>query len=374
MRRTDVSSVDGFAAVVRRLFRLLRTISLAAIAFAAYVFVRETYVLAKASFDLHPIVGGLFVAAVVVATWRFVVRPARRYWAVPEALTPPELDQGLEAASLADLATRARFLDRTLENLAANPRVGAGLGRIGAARDEARAIAAAAKADGASPDDLRRRLAAFEAKEVEPLYAPLDEEANRAVRAEALAVGFGTAVSMNGVLDAWIVLWRNLNLAAKVAEIYYGRPGVRGTLMILRDVAIGVFAASKAQGLADGAAGVFGGWLGKTGSVLMGPVVDGAINAAVTVRIGYVAKRRCRSFRKWTNETAVDYVRRGLAEAASHAKGAALDVVKAAGGGVAHAAADAASAAGDAVRKARDYVLGWFVEEETTVVVSKPGA
>jgi putative membrane protein len=354
---------NDFGSVVRRLWSVVRIASFVMIGVTVLVVGRETYALGRTCSDLHWSLGVLYAAAVAFALWKFVAAPLLRFWAMPAAVSPPAAEHELASATAQELLARARFLERIVDALAANPRLAARGAEIAAARSAAAMLALRA-GDPATPiAAVRHDLREFEAGSLDALFAPLDEEANRTIRGEALAVGLGTAVSMNGVLDAWIVLWRNLNLVAKLAEIYYGRPGLRGTLCVLRDVATGVFVASQAQGVAEGAAGLFGGWLGKTGGALMGPVVDGALNAAVTVRVGYVAKRRCRSFRRWTEDSVAEAVKSGLLEAGAQAKGVALDVVKTAGGGLVHAAADVASAAGDAVRKATDFVLGVFARD-----------
>lgn len=356
-----MTASNDFGSVVRRLFSLARAVSLAMIGVSVLVVGRETIAIGRSCFEIHPAVGWLFVGAVGVGLWRFVYVPFARYWAMPSAVEPPAgNDDSVEA-----LHRRAKFVVRILENLSRNPRASAQGNLVAAVTADARQFAEKASGGAADPVALRAELLAFESDRVDPLFRTLDEEANKVIRAEALVVGLGTAVSMNGVLDAWIVLWRNLNLVAKLAEIYYGRPGVRGTLFVLRDVATGVFVASRAQGVAEVSAGFFGGWLGKTGGALMGPVVDGALNAGVTVRIGYVAKRRCRAYRRWNEATALESVKHGLAEAASQAKGAAMDVVRVAGGTFVGVATDAASAAGDMMRKATDYVIGFFSKDET---------
>ena len=76
----------------------------------------------------------------------------------------------------------------------------------------------------------------FETERIEKLLAPLDRAADRMIRAEALSVGIATAVSPSGALDAFLVLWRNANLVSRIAGLYYGKPGVRGSLLILGDV------------------------------------------------------------------------------------------------------------------------------------------
>ena len=45
-------------------------------------------------------------------------------------------------------------------------------------------------------------------------------------------MGIATAVSPNGTLDAFIVLLRNANMVSRIANLYYGRPGARGSLVI----------------------------------------------------------------------------------------------------------------------------------------------
>ncbi len=356
-----MTASNDFGSVVRRLFSLARAVSLAMIGVTVLVVGRETYAIGRTCFEIHAALGWLFLGVVGFALWRVVYVPFARYWAMPTAVEPPPGDDD----SVDAMQRRTKFVVRVLENLSRNPRALAQGNQIAAVAADARHLAAKASGGAADPAALRTELRAFETDRVDPLFRVLDDEANKVIRAEALAVGLGTAVSMNGVLDAWIVLWRNLNLVAKLAEIYYGRPGVRGTLFVLRDVATGVFVASRAQGVAEVSAGFFGGWLGKTGAALMGPVVDGALNAGVTVRIGYVAKRRCRAFRRWTEATALESVKHGLAEAASQAKGAAMDVVRVAGGTVTGVATDAAVAAGDMVRKATDYVIGFFSKDES---------
>src|SRR5690606_42084612 len=88
-------------------------------------------------------------------------------------------------------------------------------------------------------------LEAFGREQIEPLLKPLDKRVEALIHAEAVGVGVATAVSMNGTVDAFIVLWRNANLVAKVARIYFGRPHLWGSLRILRDVA-GIVVVSRA--------------------------------------------------------------------------------------------------------------------------------
>jgi putative membrane protein len=322
-----------FGGLVRRLWRTLKYASWGMIAVSAVVIFREVKAIFDAAYETHPALGWAFLALVLVLLWIGVVRPIRRYWAIPAAVKPPR-DGRLEHAGAAEVARRARFLVKVADNLARNPRLSAIVPEILLARVEAERLEASALSPAARPEELKKELRTLEAVRFDSIFKPLDVEANQVIRGEALAVGLGTAVSMNGTFDAWIVLWRNLSLVSKLAAVYYGRPGIRGTLFVMRDVATAMLLASKLQGAVGGAAGFFGSWLGNTGSALLGPVADGAVNALVTVRIGYVAKARCRSFRVWTDSSLKTVLAGCFKEAASHGKGVVFDVMRGAKGGL----------------------------------------
>ncbi len=302
-----MTTTSDFGVLLGRVWTAVRWASLGMIGLTAVVIGREVKNFYDVAAGIHPVVGVLFLGGVGTGLWFGVVRPVRRYWAMPVAVRPTDDQGSIATASVDQLRQRAEFLVRIIDNLARNPRMAAALAEVMAARAEAeRTIAACIP--GTAIEALRARVEALEKSHVEQLFAPLDEEANKTIRAEALAVGLGTAVSMNGTVDAWIVLWRNLNLVTRLATIYYGRPGVRGSLFVLRDVATAMFLASKLQGVLDGAAGFFGGWFGRTTGTMMGPVADGIVNALVTTRIGYVAKARCRSFQRWTESRVQDVI------------------------------------------------------------------
>ena len=177
-------------------------------------------------------------------------------------------------------------------------------------------------------------LAELERGAVARLLAPLDRKAADAIRAEALKVGLATAVSPYGTLDAFLVLWRNVNLVTRVATIYYGRPGARGTLGILRDVAMATMLGAYLEELGQIAGEAVGSLVGKTAGFFTGPLMEGCLNGVATLRIGYVAKSRCRAFSAWTPKTAPQAARDAVAEAAQQSAGLVKDVVTAVGGGL----------------------------------------
>lgn len=315
--------ISDFARILRLLFKALRYASLLIVIVAALVIVREL----RAGFvffeGLFAGGGWAFLALAVIVGWLGLGRPVARYVNVPAALKQPPLPVG-DDLSVNDVAKRLAFVARYVGGLSGNGRLEGNRGRIAEVKASAeslrREVSSGATGDAAA---CRAALDRFEREEVDPLLAPLDEEANRLIRQEALAVGLATAVSMNGTVDAFIVLWRNANLVARLAAVYHGRPGVRGSLMILRDVAAGMLVAGQVQGAAESMANLFG----KSGVGLAGPLAEGGVNALATVRIGYVGKARCRAYRPWSDDALPDILKSVLVEAAAQGKGVVKDVI-----------------------------------------------
>ncbi len=349
-----------FGQMLRRVWTALRWASLGMIVLAVLVVGREVREWFRVAWDINPALGVLFLGVVAAGLWLAVVRPMIRYWAVPAAVRPPDDQGSIQTAAITDLAERGRFLVRLADNLARNPRMATAVPAVMQARHAADRFVADCK-PGGPIEQLRAQLQSLESTSFEPLYKTLDDEANQIIRAEALAVGLGTAISMNGTVDAWIVLWRNLNLVTKLAGVYYGRPGVRGTLFVLRDVATAMFLATKLQGALEGATGLLGGWLGKATSTMMGPVADGIVNALVTTRIGYVAKARCRSFHAWTEASVQGVLVTCFKEAASHGRGIVGDIAGSVKSGV-------VKVSGEMWRKTTEWISGLFPKGEPLVV------
>ena len=82
--------------------------------------------------------------------------------------------------------------------------------------------------------------------------------------------------------------------------------------------------------------------------------MEGCLNGVATLRIGYVAKGRCRAFSAWTPKTAPQAARAAVAEAALVSAGLVKDVVTAVGGGL-------LSLTGSALAKIADKVGALFM-------------
>jgi len=272
--------------------------------------------------DLHPWAG---VAAAVafggLLAW-LIVWPLMRLLRVPRAVDPPRMPPEGEREARHREA-QIRYLGRYLGGLSRNPLLADSRAEIAAVSDRLESLAEECRRH---PDDAERRIVEFEEEWVLPLLAPLDRQADAMIRREALAVGSLTALSRMGTVDAFLVLWRDVNLVASVSRIYFGRPGLRGTWHIVRDVASAILLSSVLEQLSHLGTGVVrkmgegGRHLPLVGAVV-GPLLDGTINALMTMKIGYLAKERCRSFQAWDPETTRGVVRRTFKRVGDSAAG-----------------------------------------------------
>jgi putative membrane protein len=123
------------------------------------------------------------------------------------------------------------------------------------------------------------------------LLRPLDRRAYALVTKAARDTAIGTAVSPAAVLDAAIVVWRNLRLVREIAALYGARPGWLGSVRLLRRMLENLTVAGAAE-TADGlVADAVGGGLAAALSSRIG---QGVINGLLTARVGLVAMHLCR--------------------------------------------------------------------------------
>jgi hypothetical protein len=325
---------QDFGRVLRTLFRFARTISYVLIVVMVVWFLDRLAVVVGMAGAVHPLLGVAAGIAIAAAVGWFVGRPVYRFLRMPVTLKPPDLPPMAERTSK-DLVRHLTFVERYVASLPKNPEWSGEAAQVDSTISALRALREEAdRAEKAALAGLSQRVGELERDRVSALLAPLDRKATDAIRAEAVAVGIATAVSPNGTLDAFVVLWRNCNLVSRLARIYYGRPGTRGTLSILRDVSVATMASAYLQDLSELAGSLVGTIAGHASGVVAGPLVDGSLNAVATLRIGYVAKTRCRSLAAWNERTRIEAVRSALREAAALSSGVLFDVVRTVGGGV----------------------------------------
>ncbi len=349
-------SLDSFASTVRMFFKALRYAGLVFIVVAAWLLGREVFDIYQVCAAVNAWLGIGFLVVFGFLFYLAIVRPARRYLRVPLAVRPPDLP-GLkddEALKAKHLRARTLGIERYLQNLLRNPNLAGSKVEVQSVLDECRQMQAQL---GANFEEDRKRLIRFEHERVDPLLAALDDQVRQIIRRESLAVAVATALSPSGAADAFVVLWRNVNLVTRIAEIYYGRPGIRGTFMVLTDVSFAAVVASQMQGIAEKGVQTAGGFLGKAASPLAGPVVDGVVNGLVTMRVGYLAMHRCRAFRAFTERSVGGFLRSAFREAAKQSAGLATDVVTKVGTPILKMPVEAGRKLVDWVTES---VQGWF--------------
>ncbi len=334
MTTTPTAPLRDFGRLMSRIFRFAKTLSFGLIGLMAVFLAFRVAEIYQFFERLHPLAGYAFLAVFTMLFLWLVVRPIYQFLKMPVVIRPPDLPPKGERR-LRHLVRHLEFVERYVRNLIKNPAWEGTPDQVEAAVAACQRLRA--KAEGAKEDELEalaKQVRELERTTVGALLAPLDRQASEIIRREAMGVGVATAVSWNGTVDAFVVLWRNCNLVTRLARLYYGRPGARGSLSILRDVAAATLTSAYMQDLSETAGSALGTVFGKTVGVLAGPVMDGGINAVATLRIGYVAKARCRAFEAWNERTRVEAIGAALKEAAGFSKDVVTEVVRTVGGGL----------------------------------------
>ena len=123
------------------------------------------------------------------------------------------------------------------------------------------------------------------------MMAPLDRQAEQSVQKAARNVAAATALIPLALVDVLAALTCNLRMIREIAEIYGGRAGWLGSWRLMKAVAAHLVA-TGAVAVADDLLGplVGGGVLGK----LSRRFGEGAVNGALTARVGVAAMEICR--------------------------------------------------------------------------------
>jgi putative membrane protein len=302
---------------------------------------------------IHPWIGVAALLGLGVAL-ALVIAPAWRFIQMPRVVEPPPLpaDGRLDRSQL---SAEIRYLDQYLANCQTNYAFATQMMTIASARQELHVLAADARnATSQNIEPILKRLRDWSDRSMDRALADVDDRADRLIYQEALSVGLATAASPNGVLDAFVMLWRSVRLVSELGLLYYGRPGFWGVMAICRDVAAAVAVAGTMQNVSNSLGNILAGTLGKAGGLLAGPAVDGITNALVLIRIGHLAKERCRSFRRWDAATRQNAILSALSATQSVGFGLASEILRRVGSGVGALANGLASKLGEAGEQALD--------------------
>lgn len=348
----------------KRAWRFFKWVITALIVIGFLLVIGQMYLFYNLFADVHPALGISFVVLLSGIILLLVGRPLLSFFQTPIAAKPPAPPVDPETPTRAEALARLKYDLRYLKALLKNPAL---KGETDAIKtDITRGDMLLARLKSGPDEDLASHIetvVSFERDHIEKRLKIIDAEVERLIHSEAVGVGVATAVSMNGTVDAFIVLWRNANLVARIARLYFGRPHLRGSLLILRDVAAIVVLSRALEDVTDLTGEVMGSLLGRMGGVLAGPVMDGAINAMMTLKLGYLTKRRCRSFESWSLKQAVSISKQAMQGVKRESASVISDLLKASGG-LTKMATRAGEKAWQGSKSAWSYMQGWFGGKE----------
>ncbi len=120
---------------------------------------------------------------------------------------------------------------------------------------------------------------------------PLDEAALRIIGRHAASAALFAVISPLAILDALVFFWRNIRMTREISYLYGLRPGLTGSLILMRSVAEGMVAAGVGELVTHSAADALGDAL--AGAALAG-AGQAASNALFTARTGLQTMKQCR--------------------------------------------------------------------------------
>lgn len=339
---TAAPQSPGIWSQIHRWIRWLKIICHAVVILFVVLLLAEAVRLYQVAASVHPFLGYASIL-LMAAVSLLVVIPAYRFFEVPRAVKPPAIPAPSDLR-VVHLRAEVRFLERYLANCARNPEFEERRDEIARARDELGEMAARFRGAGEGQvEELSQELHRWTEKSMVSILGDVDRKAEQVIYQEALNVGLATAASPNGTLDAFVMLWRSVNLSSKLAVLYYGRPGVWGTLAILRDVSIATATAAYLHKVSDSLGKVVARTIGGIAGLVAGPAVEGVTNALVLIRIGYLTQERCRSFRKWDTRARKSALIAALNATQKVALGLSTEIVRQVGSGLGMVAGVAAS-------------------------------
>ena len=276
--------LDTFPTVWNRALTIARRVLWIGAIVIGGVVVLEAIHLYELLAGLHPWLAWAVTGGVVVPILGWSVYRLFRYLKNPVVMAPPNLPPAEDGWNDAQQRQFQRFAVRYLERQAVNPRLPA------TSRTLAREAAGS----------LQKPLPAFVLQQkvtttIDQVVAALDTEAKRLIRRAAVEVAVATAVSPSVLMDFMITFGRNVDLMSRLADLYYGRPGLLGTFRIGRDVLGTAAMAGALEIVSDNVTGALSEMTGAWTARIFGPLGQGLVNGVVTLRIGAAARMRCRS-------------------------------------------------------------------------------
>lgn len=142
-------------------------------------------------------------------------------------------------------------------------------------------------------------------QELQLIDEKLKEKADKIIFETASAVFISTAISQNGKLDAFTVLAAQVRLVWKVSHVYWQRPSLRNLQQLYTNVAINAMAATgieqidlsqQIQPIVNAmikSPGKHIPIVGNAAHIITDSILEGTVNAFLTLRVGVLTKNYC---------------------------------------------------------------------------------
>ncbi|MES2732584.1 MAG: DUF697 domain-containing protein [Bacteroidota bacterium] len=309
-------------------------------AFVLFVFnqVAQAYVFATA---INSGLGQVVLWSLVLVFAALFAAPVLLYYRLPKALKHP-----------ADEAGKAIYLQKLGRRLAKNR------------------LLAAAELDYSEVEGLQRALGLLHVK------------ADEIIQRTAKSVFLTTSISQNGKLDALMVLITNTKMVWNIAQVYYQRPAPRDLIALYANVGTVTFLAAQIEeiDLTEQLEPVIGTvvqnsalksvpFIGSVSSAVVDSLMEGTINAFLTLRIGVLAKRYCSALepfepkraRKAAYREASVMLKSIVVQTSGQVVGALVRATKNAG---VNTIKSGVEAAGQATSRMKNILTGWVTRSK----------
>jgi hypothetical protein len=249
---------------LRFLFTCLALLVLVAFVLFVVNQITGVYLLAR---EVHPAFGQAVLWTLILLFVGLFAVPVVLYFRLPKPLNPPDTDEarGVYLQALGKRLSRNRLLRGETYNWT-------------------------------------------EETEIAKALSVLETRADALIHATAKSVFLTTAISQNGKLDALTVLVTHTRMIWQIAHIYYQRPALKDITGLYANVGTTTFLASQIEDIdiSHHLEPIMGSvlqnsamksvpFVGQISGLVMDSVLEGSINAFLTLRVGVIAKRYCSS-------------------------------------------------------------------------------
>lgn len=292
------------------IWKIIRTIVLVVgglLSFFAIVELIRIYTILR---DAHPVLGYSYLAVIILGSLWLILYLVVTIGKRPRVLIPPQIED-LAQASPRSINQYIAYLIKYMRRLVNNPLI----------EDDERTnlishIEEIEKTNISGNFDIDT-ITEIEETVIEPALRSLDNKAEVKVRNCVRDIMLGVTLSPYRAVDLLIVIYRNLMMVVHVTSIYNSRPQLREQMSIFRDI-LGVIAAVNYLNIGTKFTEQL---LAKV--PFIGGVIDdfaqGAGAGILTSAAGHGAIFRCRAFRGWNKEEAINNL-------AGHLQGFMIDI------------------------------------------------